>query len=144
MKKIFLYLFLIIILALTLPIVFTNEFKTEETVAEEKFDYGEFNEIQLLHVSSGEVESLDLDTYLYGVVASEMPANFEIEALKAQAVVARTYTIYQISNGGKHNGIADICDDPLCCQAWIDKENRFARWEESEREKNWTIKEGNI
>lgn len=32
---------------------------------------------------------------------------------------------------------ADICDSSLCCQAWITKENRLARWEESEREKNW-------
>lgn len=32
---------------------------------------------------------------------------------------------------------ADICDSSLCCQAWITKENRLARWEEGEREKNW-------
>ena len=32
---------------------------------------------------------------------------------------------------------ADICDSSLCCQAWITKENRLARWDENEREKNW-------
>ena len=32
---------------------------------------------------------------------------------------------------------ADICDSSLCCQAWISKENRMARWEEKEREANW-------
>ena len=66
-----------------------------------------------------------------------MPANFEIEALKAQAVVARTYTIYQIShNSNKHPG-ADICDNYACCQAWISKEERLAKWKAEEAESNW-------
>lgn len=66
-----------------------------------------------------------------------MPASYEVEALKAQAIVARTYTIYQIQNNpNKHEG-ANICDASNCCQAWISKENRFNKWEESERELNW-------
>jgi len=66
-----------------------------------------------------------------------MPASFDLEALKAQAVVARTYTIYQIKNGGKHEN-ADVCDSSLCCQAWISKENRYLRWEEDLREEYWS------
>ena len=77
-----------------------------------------------------------LDEYLLGVVSSEMPATFELEALKAQAVVARTYTLYTIKNGKKHEN-ADICDDSNCCQAWISKEDRMARWDEGVREENW-------
>ena len=65
-----------------------------------------------------------------------MPASFEIEALKAQAVVARTYTIYQMKNGKKHEN-ASVCSSANCCQAWISKENRFARWEENSREEYW-------
>ena len=66
-----------------------------------------------------------------------MPANFEIEALKAQAVVARTYTIYQIMyNSNKHEN-ADICDSSTCCQAWISKEDRLAKWDANEAESNW-------
>ena len=61
--------------------------------------------------------------------------NFELEALKAQAVVARTYTIYKVNNK-KHDN-ADICDDSACCQAWISKEDRLARWDENLRESNW-------
>ena len=64
-----------------------------------------------------------------------MPATFEQEALKSQAIVARTYTIYKILNK-KHDN-ADICDDSTCCQAWISKEDRLERWEESQRENNW-------
>lgn len=93
--------------------------------------------IKLLHSETGQVEEVDLDEYLYGVVSSEMPANFEIEALKAQAVVARTYTIYQMThNSGKHEN-ADICDNYACCQAWVSKEDRFAKWNGEEAEGNW-------
>lgn len=138
MKKIIFYLIFIIILTFCMPLIFTNPFKTEETVAEEteKFDYGEYSNIKLLHTETGVAEDVDLDTYLYGVVASEMPADFELEALKAQAVVARTYTIYQIKNGSKHEN-ADVCDSSYCCQAWISKENRMARWESDKAEEYW-------
>lgn len=140
MKKILFYLFFVIILIITMPIIFTNKFKTEEVISnqivEEKFDYGKYSTIKLLHTETGEVEELDLDSYLYGVVSSEMPANFEMEALKAQAVSARTYTIYQIKNGSKHEN-ADLCNNSAHCQAWISKENRMARWEEDLREEYW-------
>ena len=66
-----------------------------------------------------------------------MPANFQEEALKAQAVVARTYTLYKIINNSTKHGEAQICDNSACCQAWISKEDRLAKWEESERENNW-------
>ena len=66
-----------------------------------------------------------------------MPASYENEALKAQAVVARTYTIYQTShNKGKHEN-ADMCDDFNCCQAWISKEERLSKWSKEESESNW-------
>ena len=93
----------------------------------------------------GEVEELPLDIYLYGVVSGEMPVNFEFEALKAQAIVARTYTINQIINNEKHKEQnADICDSPFCCQAWISKENRLARWNENEAEYNWIKIENSV
>ena len=79
---------------------------------------------------------MSLDQYLYGVVSAEMPASFDEEALKAQAVVARTYTIYMMQNEKKHEN-ADICDNPNCCQAWISKKSRFKKWEKDTREENW-------
>ena len=66
-----------------------------------------------------------------------MPADFEEEALKAQAVVARTYTIYTIEHNKEKHENADICDNSSCCQAWILKEDRLARWDEDKREANW-------
>ena len=64
----------------------------------------------------GEAE-MELENYLVGVVLGEMPAYFEPEALKAQSVVARTYTLKASLTGGKHGG--GICTDPSCCQAYI-------------------------
>lgn len=139
MKKILLYIFLIILLVFAIPIFFTSREKTIETSSEkveEKFDYGDYSKIKLLHSKTGEIEELDLDSYLVNVVSAEMPVDYDIEALKAQAVVARTYTIYKIKNGSIHEN-ADICDDSNCCQAWISKENRLARWENDKAEQNW-------
>jgi len=112
--------------------------KAQETPAEvQEYDYQKYKTIKLLHASNGEIEELNIDEYLYGVVSSEMPASYEIEALKAQAVVARTYTIYQIiHNASKHEN-ADICDNYACCQAWISKEERLAKWSPEEAENNW-------
>ena len=62
-------------------------------------DYSKnYKEITLYHTSTKKTEKVPLDEYLYGVVSAEMPASFEEEALKAQAVVARTYTLYKIQN----------------------------------------------
>lgn len=143
MKKIILYLLFVITLIFTMPIAFTDKFDTEEVASDEvektqyeKANYGDLSTIKLLHNDTGQVEEIEFDTYLYGVVSAEMPANYEIEALRAQAVVARTYTIYKIVNGSKHEN-ADICDSYACCQAWISKENRLARWDQNLREEYW-------
>lgn len=81
------------------------------------------------------MEEVNLETYLYNVVSAEMPASFEQEALKAQSIVARTYTLYKIQNP-KH-GNCDICDNSTCCQAWISKENRLEKWDEEKRKEYW-------
>lgn len=109
--------------------------KKDENV--EQYNYKEYNKIKLLHKKDKKIEEIPLDEYLLGVVSAEMPANFEQEALNAQALVARTYTIYSIKrNKNKHEG-ADICDSSTCCQAWISKEDRLARWNKDVREEYW-------
>ncbi len=69
----------------------------------------------------GTVCSMQLEDYLTGVVLAEMPASFEVEALKAQAVVARTYTL----RSRRHEG-ANVCMDSACCQAYISQTDYFA------------------
>lgn len=151
MKKFLCYIILFVLICFTIPIVFTK--KQEKTVTAEtnkneqnqkniqeeqvSYDYKQYNNIKLYHSKTSQIEEIPIDEYLYGVVSAEMPASFETEALKAQAVVARTYTIYKIqTNKGKHEG-ADICDNSTCCQAWISKEDRFNKWEETSRQTNW-------
>lgn len=148
MRKVLLYIFVFIFLCFALPILLTSKKnKTEEVVekvSEEKneiventYDYKNYQTIKLLHTATNQIEEIPIDEYLYGVVSAEMPASYEKEALKAQAIVARTYTIYKIkTNSNKHEG-ADICDNSTCCQAWISKDNRLNRWEESARQSNW-------
>lgn len=67
----------------------------------------------------------DMEEYLVGVVAAEMPPEFEPEALKAQAVAARTYAYGRMKglygNPSSHYGAA-VCTDSTHCQAWITKE----------------------
>ena len=155
MRKILTYFSGFLTLFFVLPVMFSVTKPKEnvlETVAtteqtlnqeeqkqteEQEYEYQKYKTIKLLHSSTGQVEELHIDEYLYGVVSSEMPASFEIEALKAQAVVARTYTIYQTShNAGKHEN-ADMCDDFNCCQAWISKADRIAKWEPEHSENYW-------
>lgn len=148
MKNIFFYMLGFIFLCFLIPIVFTkvpkretasltNISENEVTEPETPKVTTKYAKVKLLHSKSGEVEEMSMEEYLVGVVSAEMPANFELEALKAQAVVARTYTAYKMFKGGKHDN-ANICDDSKCCQAWISKEDRFEKWNEADRENNWS------
>jgi len=83
-----------------------------------------------LQVAAGNVISLPLEQYLVGVVAAEMPASFHKEALKAQAVAARTYTLRRVQGktADSEHPDAHLCSDPAHCQAWITTSEMRARW----------------
>ena len=87
---------------------------TQENDAEK-----ENTQIYVKLLKDDKIEVMSLDTYVFGVVLAEMPADFELEALKAQAVVARTYTCKKMENP-KHSN-ADVCIDSACCQAYMDE-----------------------
>lgn len=145
MRKVLLYISCIIILIFLIPIIFTNKrsenvsTKLEESQKEIELvihDYSKYDKVKLLHKDTETVEEVNLDEYIAHVVSAEMPATYDLEALKAQAIVARTYTIFKITTSKKHEE-ADICDKSTCCQAWISKEDRFKRWDEDKRTENW-------
>jgi len=72
-----------------------------------------------LQTESG-IQELPMQAYLTDVVLQEMPASFEEEALKAQCVAARTFTMRCMTGGGKHEG-ADVCGNPACCQCYLEE-----------------------
>lgn len=147
MKKVIIIFCIFNISIFLIPVLLTKNQKintVENTVEniveearEEKYNYKDFNIIRVLHIKNNQVEEMNLDDYLLGVVSAEMPASFEMQALNAQAVVARTYTIYSIINNKQKHENADICDNSKCCQAWISKEDRLSKWDESSREEYW-------
>ena len=77
-------------------------------------------------------KEMELEEYVKGVVAAEMPGDFGIEALKAQAVAARTYALGRMeklytAEKDTHSD-ADICTDSNHCQAWVSKESAMEGW----------------
>ena len=79
-------------------------------------------------LTDGEVVTLSLSDYLWGVVAAEMPASFESGALQAQAVAARTYVRYKMLHPTGAHPDADMCDDITCCNAYLTPEEAAAGW----------------
>ena len=90
---------------------------------------GEIDSARTLRVLDGDtVTEMSFSDYLQGVLRAEMPASFQEDALRAQAVAARTYTCYKMSSGGSHGDTADICTDHSCCQAFLGKEKAADNW----------------
>jgi len=88
--------------------------------------------VALRRAATGTIEQIPLEQYIKGVVAAEMPALFDLEALRAQAVLARTYIITRMrafgGPGDPDHAQADISDDPARGQAWLDEAALRARW----------------
>lgn len=79
-------------------------------------------------VGEGQVEEMTMEEYLWRVVAAEMPASFEPQALRAQAVCARTYSLWKMGANTHQEQGADICTDFGCCQAYIDPQKAAENW----------------
>lgn len=81
---------------------------------------------------TGALDRMDLEEYVRGVVAAEMPAGFHQESLKAQAIAARTYVAGRLKRqGGKgcdRHPDADICTDPAHCQGWLSDDELVDKW----------------
>lgn len=78
----------------------------------------EVNEMKIPVLINGKTKMMEMNKYIVCVVLQEMPASFDIEALKAQAVVARTYALKRNLSSKKHKNGA-VCSDSGCCQGYI-------------------------
>lgn len=86
-------------------------------------------EIQVYNHREKEVETMNLEEYIACTVAGEMPASYEEEALKAQAVAARTYVARKMNAGGCNQAEgADVCTSSAHCQAFCSLEDMKEKW----------------
>lgn len=74
------------------------------------------------------IETVDMQSYLPGVLAGEMPALFEVQALMAQAVAARTYILHRMDKTIAAHPEADICNNPACCKAYATESTLRQNW----------------
>ena len=122
---------LCLVIALMLPLLFAGggQAAPEASAEPESAAGGLDSELSFTVLTADGVETVTMSDWLPGVVAGEMPALFEEEALKAQTIAARTYTLYRIRGGGSANHPnADACDDHTCCKAYINAEQAAANW----------------
>ena len=147
MKILFKYLIAVLLIVIVLPTVVVESFsfapkgieleanlRGEEKEKEENpkqevlsssINKIEMDTIKLYNPFDGETSEYDIEDYVRGVVAAEMPAEFHMEALKAQAVAARTYAVKRsltYENGHDAHPDAPICKDVHCQAHLSDKE----------------------
>ena len=96
-----------------------NNAKKEEVKEEIK--------LALKDTLTGEIKNIELEDYIVGVVAGEMPVSFNEEALKAQAIAARTYAMYKMKNS---NGTYDLVTDKTN-QVYITEDKMKSLWQEN-------------
>ena len=106
-------------ICLVLPVLLVNLFVDDNVNRNEyeeitQKDSGFINVI----MKDGSIQQLSMNEYISGVLLAEMPMGFHEEALKAQAVAARTVAIYGITHHTKHKQ-GDVCADAACCQAYM-------------------------
>ncbi len=84
--------------------------------------------ISVYSKTDGRAVEMDIEKYIIGVVAGEMPATYSFEALKAQAVCARSYTVFKILSGGCKEYGTQVCTYSSHCQAYLTAEEMAERW----------------
>ena len=107
-----------------------TNFSFEEKKVEEKIQEPEPHYIKVYNPKDSKINEMPIEDYIIGVVSAEMPASFEMEALKAQAVTARTFAIYkQTHKKEDYDVIIGVSD-----QAYNNKEEMKSKWQEKYEE----------
>jgi stage II sporulation protein D len=159
MKPFVIRILIAAILLLLIPIITVHFLPEKETAAEQPASNDNPDEIILTtdwedvtitmyNQWTKELVELPLEEYLIGVVAGEMPATFDMEALKAQTVAARTFAVDKmISFGGRGCSLkegADVCSSFAHCQEWISEDMMRKNWGEEFDAKYAKIKQAVI
>lgn len=92
-----------------------------------KFEFMANKMIRVKREKTGNIETVPFEQYITGVLAGEMPVNFELEALKAQAVAARSYAMKKIEQN--ENQEFDVVDT-VSNQVYLDEASLKERWKD--------------
>lgn len=131
MKKIILLILLIIFI----PYFIVTFFIKDDNI---KFYYSSNMNIRVKRESTGKIEEVPFEEYVVGVLAGEMPVNFELEALKAQAVAARTYVMKKMkANYKEEYDVIDTVEN----QVYISEEELKEKWADEYQNKINKIKQ---
>lgn len=121
MKRVLVWMLAMILIIFVLPLLVLKGCHHEEPKTTEIESLDSMT-IQVYDTKEAKLKEMNLEEYVIGVLAGEMPSEFHIEALKAQALAARTYTLMRTralgGAGCVKNPQADVCTDPACCQAY--------------------------
>lgn len=120
-KKILLFSLLIILI----PFIVVTLFIQNDEIT---FNFSSNSIIRIYRENIGVIENVPIEEYVVGVVAGEMPVEFELEALKAQAVAARSYVMKQVEKNIKKE--YDVVDTVLN-QVYLDRNHLTQVWKES-------------
>lgn len=125
MKRIFLYTVVLISIPFFIVNIFTNNNIKKELLEEIQINYISNTIVRVKRNETNKIENINLENYIEGVVAGEMPALFEIEALKAQAVASRSYVLKKIEdNKDKDYDVVDTVTN----QVYLDEEQLKNKW----------------
>lgn len=139
MKKLFIYIGLLLFITVITPTILVNIYEGEDIKIVKKKENKTIDDIEDVTFKNTEkikiynsklkkTEEIGFEDYVLGVVASEMPAAFHEEALKAQSVAARTYALSRLEkfkNGHPDHKDASLCTD-VHCQAWTSRDELLA------------------
>lgn len=142
-RQILLWILLTLAATMALPLLIVKSYSAPKTAPNSsEADSGIDSETVTVYIADEDrVAEMEIGKYLKEVVAAEMPADFEEQALMAQAVAARTYTVSRqnaVRSGSvpeEHKG-AELCTDSTHCKAWISEEKRRQSWGEA-ADANW-------
>ena len=95
----------------------------------------------IMVLDGGAVRQMALEDYIFHVVAGEMPASYAEEALKSQAVAARTYAAWKRKSGCSRAAGAEVCTDSTHCMAYMSEEELREGWGERYEEYSARIRE---
>lgn len=109
MKYLMLYVLLMVLFFVAIPLIVTSIFSIPPQQNPKSAYQGKIPDTVKVYITKEEeYQTMDFESYITGVVASEMPSAFDVEALKAQAVASRTYAL------GKINADSHLCDTVHC------------------------------